>query len=70
MSYENLLSMVRVAYTIYFDKANEVFSFKRPYEPDEHPNDHSDARTPASPLTNEQLPSLKEFMFKLKRIVG
>ena len=40
----------------------------RLYDPDEHPNDHSDARTPASPLTYEQLSSLKEFMSKLKRI--
>ena len=27
-----------------FDKEKEVFSFKRPYEPDEHPDDHSDTR--------------------------
>ena len=43
---------VRVGNKIYFDKEKEVFSFKRPHEPDENPNNHSDTRTPASPLIN------------------
>ena len=48
-------------YKISFDKEKGyVLRLKRPYEPHEHPNEHSDTRMPASPLTDEQLHSLNK----------